>query len=353
MKNNTGLFNLRFINGVYWERSTSLLSDLNKMFYNLRLRMKLSRSKVEGCCKLILNSFYGILLEKCHIINSEYKPNTYGGYKLNTDTMNIERTINKAIDRVRCQMLKDARIKGMDMDWYARVETKVFKKLKSYIGMGHWASFVLDRSKEIMFELFFKAQQLGGELKYSDTDSAFFSTDIYFKLLENTEGLMGKELGQFKSDFDDKFKASKASEELKKSNAEYKSKYIVKGIVDGCGVVSIASIFLAKKLYCNVLLSTQSDDFENYYLEPQFQATGKSIMKEKLTYRDYELLLDDNVKYTQDRSEYVNVFHKKLKTNEGIIVTDPSEANRKRCFKTIRNQNSYRKEMAKKKVKLN
>lgn len=58
------MYDLEFVNGVYWDESSNDFSDLCSELYKLRLAYKKDNNVLELAVKKILNSLYGVLLEK-------------------------------------------------------------------------------------------------------------------------------------------------------------------------------------------------------------------------------------------------------------------------------------------------
>ena len=188
---------------------------------------------------------------------------------------------------------------------------------------------------------------------YTDTDSAFMENQVFQRLMREDDliedpnkRMMGLNLGQFKSDLDDKFgEATKLCD---------------------VGIVSVSGVMLAKKLYCNVLLGVVCDEMiarkkeiekvnlkvqykdcilpeDQCYITCMFKTAGKGVVHKAIPYTTYEALVDDAVELKQDRAGILShVFIKDggVKTDGGIHITRINDPNRRQLPRTIKNQNA-------------
>jgi len=354
MATDTGLFTLEFLSGIYWEESSTRFSDLMKILYAERKRWKSRGSPIEKRVKLVMNSMYGFLLEQCHYIVSEYL-DTRDDIKPAKKVTEYDEDTGESVElevepasvissKFQSHKEKYEPVSNYDnvIGYYVRSEQLDVKTLDEYDSLSYYGSCVLDMSKHEMNTLFSK---LNWSILYTDTDSAFITNQQYFKLLAEDEGqevkFMGPELGQYKSDFDDKWKGSKR--------------------VAYDGIISIASVFLAKKLYCNVLLGAITDklvmvpnpespddrsadiDDSDYYVSINTKTAGKGAVHEALSFTQYEALADPNKALVQDRAgllAQVFVLLGGAKSGKGIHITDKNDPMRRNISRTIKNQDA-------------
>ncbi len=354
MGTDTGLFTLEFINGIYWEETSNKFSDLMKILYAERKRWKARKSPIEKRVKLVMNSMYGFLLEQCHYIVSEYL-DTREDFKLAKKVLeyNEETGVSEEIEAEPASIIpskfqthkeKYESISNYEnmIGYYIRSEHIDIAALDEYASLSYYGSCVLDMSKHEMNILFSK---LNWDILYTDTDSAFITNQQYFGLLAEDEGqevkFMGPELGQYKSDFDDKWKGAKR--------------------VAYDGIISIASVFLAKKLYCNVLLGATTDklsiipnpefpddrdkdiDDSDYYVSINTKTAGKGAVHAALSFTQYEALADPMNVIVQDRAgllAQVFVLLGGAKSGKGIHITDKEDPKRQNISRTIKNQDA-------------
>lgn len=329
-----GYFDLEFINGIYWENSSNDFGDLIKVLYNKRVELKKQGLKVEELIKLIMNSSYGFLLEKCHTSNSHYVGKLPQIIEKKSEIINPAKGILETINNkvfIESQYAAMKRQKGplieseSEMDNMMRVEVLNHKKIWEYGSLGAYGSFVLDSSKYLM-------NKLGFYILYTDTDSAFIKNQDYNKLKANEHDLMNEStLGMFKSDFNDKFKEAKPFIDI--------------------GIVSILSVFLAKKLYCNVLLGVMTSPEGQGYISCKVKQAGKGIVKDALTIGDYRMMSNDNISVKQYRVVALEDTTEKpvfkiiggVKNGRGIKVINKHDPDRETSgmVRSIRNQNNY------------
>lgn len=339
------IYELELINGVYWDDSSKAFCVLCKELYDKRNEYKklLEEYKESGrfedaagmdslqeSIKKILNSLYGILLEKCHHIAEYYKNGSNrfewkelvayqeGEFKVKYDVTRLP--TEKDLDELKNGLLAEYN----KMNNFYKVERIDIKRLDEYESWVHMGSFVLDASKYLMNKLF---SALNWDILYSDTDSAFFYNHQFNTLREKFPRLIGKNLGQFKVDFDDKMNKKLSNydtlrDEFKSSLPKYvvgKDKYVCEGdfyyapnkkhyfnlgrlgggLVPEYGVVSILSIFTSKKVYYNLLLGVVNTEHGSY-LTVAPQTTGKGLDTKSMTLSMYERLYNDET-VVQDR----------------------------------------------------
>lgn len=141
-----------------------------------------------------------------------------------------------------------------------------------------WASLILAKSKELLYKL---CKKIGyDQVYYIDTDSC--TCDGSKALQENIKkGYKGKELGSYKSDY---------------SNEYEKGKVYLQPINPSIGMESIFSVFVTKKLYCNVLFGLHPDG----YCTVMSKKRAKGISGDHVPVQDY-------IAMNQDRKVKQNV----------------------------------------------
>ena len=208
------------IRGYYFNEGFN--SQINKTIVNVfneRLRLKKAGNPAEIVYKLIMNSAYGKSIMKprddeTRFFDNEEKMNTFKSRHY-AWIKSVERIANSNIWKV-----------------------KSVNPLISHYNIAHVGVSILSMSKRIMNEVMCCAEDNGIPIYYQDTDSMhLFDDDIKklsdcFKSLYGRD-LIGKQLGQFHSDFD------------------------LKGCDD---VVATRSIFLGKKCYIDELRGTNKKD---------------------------------------------------------------------------------------------
>lgn len=207
------------IRGYYFNQgfNTQINTTIVNVF-NERLRLKKEGNPAEIVYKLIMNSAYGKSIMKprddeTRFFDNEEKMNTFKSRHY-AWIKSTERIANSNIWKV-----------------------KTINPLISHYNIAHVGVSILSMSKRIMNEVMCCAENNGILIDYQDTDSMhLFDDDIKklsdcFKTLYGRE-LIGKQLGQFHSDFD------------------------LKGCDD---VVAIRSIFLGKKCYIDELRGTNKN----------------------------------------------------------------------------------------------
>ena len=183
------------IKGYYFDEGRNTKSvEMIQYLFNERLKMKKLKNPIQRVYKLLMNSCYGktclkeipdevkIMSEKDFIV---FK-------KENCNQLNYWRTVNAG-----------------NRTLYIVKSTKSVDK---HYNRCHIGTEILSTSKRIMNEVMCTAEDLGLKLYYQDTDSMHIDFDK-IDLLANTyrsrynRELIGKQLGQFHSDFD--FKSEK------------------------------------------------------------------------------------------------------------------------------------------------
>ncbi|MDB2405020.1 DNA polymerase [Alphaproteobacteria bacterium] len=201
------------IDGVYYDQGRDpRIGSVIRYLFNRRLQFKEEENPAQSLLKLIMNSSYGI---------TGLKP--------------IETSTTIFSDREKCheKALKHfdylQSISHNDDIGLHFMEEK--KPLCAHSNRVHLAVEILSMSKRIMNEVMSTIEDIGARVFISDTDSMHIETDIIPKLDEKFQErygreLIGKDLGQFHTDF-----------ELKKGDDKAKN------------VISTELIAIAKKVY--------------------------------------------------------------------------------------------------------
>lgn len=330
----SGLYTIEIINGVYWPRTSKAFSHLCERVYEERLKYKAMGSPIETSVKKLLNSFYGVNLEKPHPEKVIFKLNNNGSIKDDEVILSDSAALQSKLGGM-CDVVSYGD--------YDRISYIDMGSLDNYYGAVQNGVFVLGGAKYMMNTLFSK---LDWDIIYTDTDSAFIYNEQYNKIKDvrvklgtKEMPLMGKGLGQFKPDFDDKMVESMKKFFPKKYNEKgekIRNRANVSGLVPEYGVVSIMSIFNAKKQYCNLLFGQVGDDRETH-LTVKLQTAGKGVDHKALSLDDY-LDVSHGVSLKQDRNQTHDTFI--VKNYKVSIHSKGTKAN----TRTIRNQDVITKE---------
>lgn len=204
------------IEGLYWNEgfNKKIVGGITKLFEE-RLKFKLQGNPLQGGIKLLLNSSYGKLIQK-PIVKSK---TIIRGRELIDDYTN--KRINRLIQRTPIS------------DDIALFEEH--KALSKHFSPAHLGVQILSMSKRIMNEVMCLAEEEDQKMWYQDTDSIHIDSASVSKLATKFSekygrDLIGKQLGQFHSDFD--LKGSEGS------------------------VYATESWFIGKKTYLDVLKCT-------------------------------------------------------------------------------------------------
>lgn len=253
------------IDGVYWDEGFNKKFIVIKDVFNERLKQK-SLKTSEGdikqeLYKLILNSAYGKTLlksscEKDVIIKKE---------NFNKYVYNNFNTIKHA--------------KKLSNNQYIITQ---YSTDDSY-NRAHCGIAILSMSKRIMNEVMGTANDNNINIYYQDTDSMHMDNDKIPDLaLKYTEiykkELIGKEFGQFHSDFSHKNKKC-------------------------TDVIATKSIFLGKKAYIDYLEGTLPDDKKEYCIHARMKGINEISLYNKANEYDLEKIEDKVFKIYEDLSE--------------------------------------------------
>lgn len=190
---------------------------------------------------------------------------------------------------------------------YMKAKTVSIKDIDEYQSAIHYGVFVLDASKYKMNTLF---DRLGWDIIYTDTDSAVIYNGQYDSI--SSGELIGKNLGQFKADFDDKFVSL-----CKKNDIVIckKGKSRLVSFIEEYGVVSILGIYNAKKQYCNVLMGLAGTEDETY-ITCTFQTTAKGMLHSDMTVENYNTI-NEGGSFKQARTNLFNLDMKNRVISKG------------------------------------
>lgn len=221
---------LEFIRGYYYDqgRNKTLGDNVFKLF-NLRLQAKKDGNVcMDQLIKILLNSIYGKLYEKEHTDKVEIFNNLTDFNKHITNKQNF---------MIESEILYNPHMNGDKFEHKPIYKIKYKNDIiKTESGHApHIACEILSMSKRIMNEVMCLAEDNGLSIYYQDTDSMHVLRkdseplkELFFK--KYNRELIGKNMGQFASDFKDP--------ENKLINST---------------LISSKAIFLGKKCYVDVL----------------------------------------------------------------------------------------------------
>jgi hypothetical protein len=214
----------RIIQGVLFKDGYN--NKINGVMFYLfeeRNKQKKNKNKIEKIYKLIMNSAYGKTLTKYNdttirIFNTSHEK------KINTFIYNQYNNIKEILYTEKHTIIK------------------LYNEYAKHWNCVHVGSAVLARSKVIMNKIFYICHILGLTPCYQDTDSIHIPEDQVKYLPKD---FIGKNMCQFHCDFSqDDFKKIDKTIELNGEEPVY----------------SVASIFLGKKSYIDILRHRQSDE---------------------------------------------------------------------------------------------
>lgn len=193
------------IRGYYFDEGYNTnVKDFIKELFEERLKKKKEGNPVESVYKLLMNSFYGKLIQKP--LNHDFKF-IYGKNK-------FEKYLSYNFNSI------DSYTKIKEGIYYI----KIHRCIKNHFSAPHLGSEILSYSKRIMNNVMTLAEDLNIEIYYQDTDSMHIDARIredkktgiellneeYIKLYNKS--LIGKGMGEFHSDFSYESKTSPISE---------------------------------------------------------------------------------------------------------------------------------------------
>ena len=240
----------KIIRGYYFnEGFNTQIKDTIKFLFEERLKLKKQGNKAEMIYKLLMNSGYGKSImkpieEEIKIFDDNHKLNVYIGRNYNWVKEYTKLTETKTL-------------------------LKAIKSLDEHFNIAHVGVSILSMSKRIMNEVMCLGEDLKIDMFYQDTDSIhLFDKDINMlrEAYNNKYGreLIGKNMGQFHSDFDGKVYTDENGNiiEDKKYGKKFGKKISMKE------VYAVNSIFLGKKCYIDQLECIAEDDkiYTDYHI---------------------------------------------------------------------------------------
>lgn len=246
--------NIKFniIRGYYFnEGKNDKIQKVIKYLFNERLDWKKKQNPTEQVFKLIMNSGYGKSIMKeieteNHFFNDKEKFQKYLSKNYNY--------INEYTEYGN-----------------GKYKVKKIKPFSQHFNLSHIGSEILSMSKRIMNRVMCLAEDIGLKILYTDTDSIHIK-DCDIPLLKNAyskkynKTLIGKELGQFHTDFT-----------IHKEKCE--------------NIVSIKSIFLGKKAYVDYLKGKSISTGKNVY---EYHIRMKGVNEKSVyVYADENEMLND------------------------------------------------------------
>jgi hypothetical protein len=222
----------KFIKGYYFNDGFNYqIQDTIKYLFNQRLKLKKEKNPAELIYKLIMNSGYG---------KSIMKPIEYENVFFNNE---------EEFEKYWCRHHNYVK-EGIKFGQAYKI--KKIKPLNEHFNIAHVGTTILSMSKRIMNEVMCSAEDNGCKMFYQDTDSIHISDKDISKLEKifkekYNRDLIGKNLGQFHSDFD----------------------------IKGCkNIVAVESVFLGKKSYIDVI---QGEDEETGEIKQDYHIRLKGI----------------------------------------------------------------------------
>ena len=246
----------KIIRGYYYNEGRNMnLKPTIEHLFNTRLEAKKQKNPIEKIYKLIMNSCYGKCLLKP--IDTEKKYISNGKYKEFIST--------------NYNWIKDSNYCKENNSW----KITVIKPINEHFNLVHCGIEVLSTSKRIMNEVMVLSENLNIDMYYTDTDSIhidnskidYLATEFKKKYGRD---LIGKNLGQFHSDFDS-------------------------DILEG-DITAKRSIFLGKKCYIDELIGSESGDKIDYHIRlkgiPNASILDYAYNNNITPYEIYEKLLN-------------------------------------------------------------
>lgn len=277
------------LRGYYFDEGfNNKINDVMNYLFNKRKELKKIGNKSEQLYKLIMNAAYGKTLTKPHdktikFFNNKDDLEKYISRNYNYINYYIEYAENKF-----------------------KLEEKISKA--GQFNSCHLGCEILSMSKRIMNEVMCLAEDNNIKIYYQDTDSMHLP-DKDIELLSNefkkkyNRELIGKNLGQFHSDF---------NFEVKKNGVK----------VDLKNIVSTELIVLGKKCYIDKL---RGEDIEgNYYFDYHIRLKG--VNKDGIDFLLNNCKVDNKLIYNDYMEIYKDLY------NDKKIEFDLTAGGNKACF---------------------
>jgi len=272
---------VEFIRGYYFNEGLNKISSkLIQKLYSERKKKKKEGNYIQIVYKLIMNSSYGRTIMKP--IEYDYKF-LYGTIEQRNDyIVKNHNYISDIIDLNNGYMFK------------------VKKPIGSHFSAPHIGTSILSMSKRIMNRVMCLSEDEKIDIYYQDTDSVHMDRDKVLKLSESyfekyDKKLIGKEMGQFHSDFD-----FKSDEE----------------------VYAVESIFLGKKSYCDKI-RVINNGIEEFKYHIRMKGIPNWSVKEKGNVMEtYEKLFNgEKVTFSMMNTEHIR-FKKNPNFSYSTVVND-------------------------------
>jgi len=234
----------QFINGYYYDEGhNNKINNVMEHLFKQRLKYKKIGNPIQMVFKELMNSSYGKSYLKPIDSDSYYiKEEDYWDY--------MDRNYNYVKESVLMP-------NGM-------YKIDVVKSIDDHFNNVHIGVEILSMSKRIMYEVMYLAEDLNLSMYYTDTDSIHIDTES-IPILEREfnkkygRELIGKQMGQFHSDFDMDSSLGKVEE-----------------------VHAVESVFLGKKCYIDKLEGTSVDTGEKVY---DYHIRMKGVPEKSIVYK--------------------------------------------------------------------
>lgn len=237
------------IRGYYFNEgfNSQIKSSMEKLF-NARLQKKKEGNKIQLLYKLIMNASYGKTILKPIITETKF--------------FNTEKKAKKYFKRHYNQIKHMVQLGESN-----KHIVKIINPIHKHFNRSHIGVQILSMSKRIMNEVMYLADDIDAKIYYQDTDSMHIQNDkiellseLYKEVYERE--LIGKNLGQFHSDFDFE------SDVLPVSVESYflgKKAYIDKVHVENDGVSSFKYHIRMKGIPTKCLSNNPMEIYEKLY----------------------------------------------------------------------------------------
>ena len=219
------------LQGYYFnEGRNTRINEVITDLFNMRLKYEKQGNPLQLVIKLVMNAAYGI----CGL-----KP-IDNDIKYVQDGEKYANFVNLHFNRIKCFTRMN------NNEW--RIE--LYKEIDTHYNRQHVACEVLSVSKNIMNEVMCLAEDIGANIHYTDTDSMHLDYDMVETLGEKFKKkygreLIGKQLGQFHTDFEFSGCFYIVNDQLERVGDSMKSVGEIK---------AVESYFIAKKTYLDKLV---------------------------------------------------------------------------------------------------
>lgn len=239
-------FRYEIVQGLYFDQGrNNKISDLMKDLYERRKKFKAEKNPVQQVLKLVMNGSYGrtILKPISDTVHFLKRPQSY--QKQADRIKQLEQ--NENFLRNHFYRIKKYYKMPEDSRWAWRMD--VLKDINEHYNAPHIGAEILGYSKTIMNRVMCLAEDMGINIYYQDTDSMHIDTWNIPKLSREFKRkygreLIGKDMGQFHSDFDLE-DMSEGLHDVKKTKPKF----------DPEQVVSQLFIAVGKKAYLDILIA--------------------------------------------------------------------------------------------------